>query len=251
MAAPMPVSRHKLLHKEEGFSLSLVWYPPRLRQPLHSHPDCSVSLLLWGSVEEQAAGTVDAVGGRSLSVKPDGLRHANAFGRDGAMLLSMKLHDTALVPRSGGGSTWRPASASLCAGAAAALSEGAGFQDLACDLLAALREKPASMKRPPLWLAQAREALHNSPETSLAALARQASVHRVHLSRAFSACFGETISQFRRRRRLELAVRARLHDGASGTGAAHEAGFADHSHLARTLRRSAGLSLTELTRLLS
>ncbi len=76
----------------------------------------------------------------------------------------------------------------------------------------------------------------------VADLAREAGVHRVHLARAFRDHFGESVTLFARRVRLEAAQRLIAAGGISLAQAAARAGFADQSHLTRVMRAALGLT---------
>lgn len=86
----------------------------------------------------------------------------------------------------------------------------------------------------------AREAVAASPAIGLLELARTVAVSPHHLSRIFRAETGETISRYRNRVRVRLALE-RLAEGEERlTRLAAELGFADHAHLTRTVRAEAG-----------
>ena len=96
----------------------------------------------------------------------------------------------------------------------------------------------------------AREALATAPQRGLPALARELGVSPHHLSRVFHAHIGHTIAQHR----MLLRSRAALHRIAEGEDSlarlAAEVGFADQSHLTRTIRRQTGHTPTQLRGLL-
>jgi AraC-like DNA-binding protein len=99
-------------------------------------------------------------------------------------------------------------------------------------------------------LAAAREALAADPTTTLAALAGNLGVSPHHLSRLFHTGTGMTVSRHRRRLIARLAL-DRIADGERDlAGLAADLGLADQSHLNRVLRAEAGLTPTDLRRLL-
>jgi AraC-like DNA-binding protein len=82
----------------------------------------------------------------------------------------------------------------------------------------------------------AREALAADPQRSLPQVAQQLAVSPHHLSRIFSSATGTTISRHRMRLRVRAAME-RLADGERDLARlAAELGFADQSHLCRTLK---------------
>jgi AraC-like DNA-binding protein len=98
---------------------------------------------------------------------------------------------------------------------------------------------------------EAREVLALAPQRALPALARELGVSPHHLSRIFHAHTGHTITQHR----LSLRCRAALQRIGEGehdlSRLAADAGFADQSHLTRTLRRQIGRTPSQVRKLLS
>jgi AraC-like DNA-binding protein len=86
---------------------------------------------------------------------------------------------------------------------------------------------------------------------SLYELARQQAVSPHHLSRVFHACTGKTVSAYRNQLRVREALERLAEGERSLTGLASDLGFADHAHMARTVRREAGAMPSVLRRLLS
>jgi AraC-like DNA-binding protein len=85
-----------------------------------------------------------------------------------------------------------------------------------------------------------RELLAADPSLSLGALARHTGLSPHHLSRTFTAMTGVTVSEHRRHLRARQALE-RLAGGERDLArVAADAGFADHSHLVRELRRQTG-----------
>lgn len=86
----------------------------------------------------------------------------------------------------------------------------------------------------------AREVIAAHPATGLFELARSVAVSPHHLSRIFSQRTGETISRYRNRIRVRMALE-RLADGETSLARlAGDLGFADQSHLCRVVRREVG-----------
>lgn len=89
---------------------------------------------------------------------------------------------------------------------------------------------------------EARAALVGDPEQSLPVLAQRLAISPHHLSRSFKATTGQTIAGYRIRLRARMALE-RLADGERNlAGLAADLGFADHSHLCRVIRATAGAS---------
>lgn len=86
----------------------------------------------------------------------------------------------------------------------------------------------------------ARQILHAEPRTDVISLARRVGCSPHHLSRAFAQLTGSGVSQYRNRIRVAEAVE-RISDGATDLAAlACDLGFADQSHLTRTVRAHTG-----------
>jgi AraC-like DNA-binding protein len=115
--------------------------------------------------------------------------------------------------------------------------------------IAAARPATTHVRR--TLVAGAREALAADPQRSLPELAHQLAVSPHHLSRIFSSETGTTIS----RHRMRLRVRAAMERLAGGERdlprLAAELGFADQSHLCRTLRSETRLTPSALRTILA
>ena len=86
----------------------------------------------------------------------------------------------------------------------------------------------------------ARAAMLADPGVGLIELSRRVGCSPHHLSRVFVTQTGSTLSRYRSRLRVSLALH-RLGDGERDLSAmAAELGFADHAHLARTIRAHTG-----------
>ena len=137
--------------------------------------------------------------------------------------------------------------------AAVSTDETARFDalDLTSELLAQIaRRLGGRASPPPPYLTQIRELLHETDgAASVSDLAALAGVHRVTLARAFREHLGVTVTGYAQRLRLAAAGRA-LADGAAPARAAARAGFADQSHLTRSMRAAWGTTPGTLRRAL-
>ena len=231
----------------------LIYYPPGMRMKTHRHDVAQFSVLLAGQARETTRqGTFDS---RPLLMeyKPADFCHANEFGADGALQLSININpDTYCLREYFAVQEWR-----LKYGAdmrkewtllanKIARSKNASEDEMemiTADLLTALvksDDRRADL-RPPRWLVRAREAIIET-DKSTETIAADAGVHRVHLSRSFSRHFGQSISATRREARLARALRLLVHHGDRAGAASHAAGFSDQSHLTRSLRAACGLT---------
>jgi AraC family transcriptional regulator len=104
----------------------------------------------------------------------------------------------------------------------------------------------------PAWLARVVDRLHDEPAEphTIAALAADANVHPVHLSRTFRARFGMTAGEYLHRLRVAFVMRE-LARGHALSEVAYAAGFADQSHMTRVCRAMTGATPGELRVLLA
>ena len=115
------------------------------------------------------------------------------------------------------------------------------IEGLALEMLAEVsrRQVRVSDHKPPHWLAQALELLHEqfSEHLTIAYLARSVGVHPVHLAREFRKFYRCTIGEHIRQLRIEHACRELCVSDASLAAIASAAGFSDQSHFSRTFKR--------------
>jgi AraC-like DNA-binding protein len=110
--------------------------------------------------------------------------------------------------------------------------------------VAAGRPSTASARR--RVVGDAREALAENPRAGVVELARCASVSPHHLSRVFQAETGQTISRYRNRLRVRLALERLAAGEPCLARLAADLGFADQAHLARVVRRELGATPSSL-----
>jgi AraC family transcriptional regulator len=108
------------------------------------------------------------------------------------------------------------------------------------------RQRP----KPPLWLEQARELLHDQFQEylTLSNVAGLVGVHETHLCREFRRYYRSTMGEYIRRLRIEFACHQLSTSRTSLSEIALAAGFADQSHFARTFKRVTGMSPTTYRR---
>jgi AraC-like DNA-binding protein len=131
----------------------------------------------------------------------------------------------------------------------AALLRGdeADLEEAVIDMAAGVLEKSApkrvASRRPATALArrrlvnQAREAVFANPHANTIELARGIAASPHHLSRVFRAETGQTISRYRNRLRVRLALERLAQGEPCLARLAADLGFADQGHLARVIRR--------------
>jgi len=115
-------------------------------------------------------------------------------------------------------------------------------ENLTVELLAQVSRRLRSIKSPPpSWLGRVRELMHDtSGSLTVSELADEAGVHRVHLARTFREHYGVSVSRYARQVRVQSALRLLSLGSLPLSRVALEAGFADQSHLTRTMRDAVG-----------
>lgn len=246
----------RALANEESYSpfvWRLAYYAPHTQMQRHRHDVAQFSVLLSGAARETTNnGSVDSTA-MLMEFKPANFCHANEFGPDGALLMSINIDpDDKHLSDNFSFNEWRIGRSHSCRSDWAMLTHkmlSGGAKDvdeletITHDLLADLDETGAREERQPApgWLIRAREAIAET-EDSIQSVANDAGIHRVHLSRSFRRFFGQSISQFRRDLRLSKAVKFLTHDNIAPGPASFAAGFSDQSHLTRSLRAASGLT---------
>jgi AraC-like DNA-binding protein len=102
-------------------------------------------------------------------------------------------------------------------------------------------------RKPPRWLAAARDLLHEhfAEPLSLGDVAKAVNVHPVHLAREFRRWYRCTVGDYTRRVRIDYARDALIRTDVPLVEIAYGAGFSDQSHFTRTFRRLTGMTPAE------
>src|SRR4029077_15444706 len=105
-------------------------------------------------------------------------------------------------------------------------------------------------RRPPSWLDQAVELLHDRyvEDLTIAAVANGVGIHPVHLARSFRRHFGCSPGEFTRFCRLERAARMLTRSDRPLSEIALESGFGDQSQFTRAFARDLGIAPGEYRR---
>ncbi len=118
--------------------------------------------------------------------------------------------------------------------------------DALVRLLVVTLSRVPPLRRPwsvPPWLLQARDALsRQGARMRLRDLAGELGVHPVHLSRAFAAHYGITMSEYRRVQRVARATHLLANGHESITRIAYACGFVDQAHLTRAFKQATGVT---------
>jgi len=254
-------TRQTKLFQSDGLTTLLSHYAPGVVMPKHTHDLHQVSWLLVGHLSEDHGADEKQVEQPSIGVKPVGLEHANDYGRHGALILSINIDPDARRYQDAFSFNewrWTPcAGDGLQTGTTEVLTRliaarGDEAESAIWDLLAlSASGERWTLREVPHWLKQVRDQLSEcTAELDLAAMANEAGVHRVHLSRAFTRSFGVPPSVYRARCRIARSITAALH-GEPLAMAAQSGGFADQAHFSRQTKRATGLPPRRLIDLLA
>jgi len=249
-------SRHASV---DGFLVSLVRFPPLVRLPLHTHERATVAVILSGSFDGLMRGASRPCPAATVITEPPGEPHGNQFERAGADVLTVQpdparadllepfagvlgevnhMRDlgVASVARRAAGELRTPDSVTPLA------VEGLVLELLALAARLRRADALATERRPPCWLGEARDLLHDRFRESLrlADIAAAVGVHPVHLARVFRATYGTPVGTYARGLRLTWAA-GRLRDSGDGIAQiALEAGFFDQAHFTRAFKQHFG-----------
>lgn len=247
--------QRRVLSQGEGRRIVLTWYPPMHTMADHAHDADQRSVLLAGSLQERAGSRMGELIAGVTGYKAAGVKHANLYGPNGALILALDGPAPQAV-RSRGDWLWRGGQAlnPIRRILGATLGGSVCTADAAEDLEALV--EPAALDDesalPPPWLIQVKDAIDDDPAGArVYALAQSVGVHRVHLSRSFASSFGMPISLYRRRAMTAKGVRSLLQNQECAGVAAADAGVADQSHFTRALKAETGLTPCRLAAALS
>jgi AraC family transcriptional regulator len=252
----------KVIKKFEigGLTISENLYPPLFRQPGHTHELASLSFVLTGSYLERCGGQEQTRQRSNFVFRPPQERHAVdyhnevrilsveidaprlAYFRERATALALPLScRTERITRLGQQIykefRWRDTASAL------------SIEGLVLELIAeaARVSVAASGGKSPRWVTLVEEVLRSnfSKPFTLEDLAGIVGVHPVHLARSFRRQKGCTVGQFVRHLRVDFALRQLAETESPLSDIAAAAGFADHSHLTRTIKAHSGLTPSE------
>jgi AraC family transcriptional regulator len=244
-----------------GFRVTRVRFPPLLKLPLHTHERATVAVILTGSFDGLMRSSSHSCPAASVLTEPAGEPHGNLFERAGADVLTIQPDPARLellepfAPALGEVGCIRDlVVAALGQRVAAELRAPDEVTPLAVEglilemlaLTARLRSSPelAGVRRPPRWLAEARDLLHDRRGERLlvADVAGAVGVHPVHLARTFRLHYGTPVGTYLRSLRLAWAAGRLTDTGDDIAQIALAAGFFDQSHFTRTFKRQFGLT---------
>lgn len=243
-------------HQVGVFAVAITDYLPGTAIEWHDHAGPYLTYVARGEYRERLRKSVRHCGAHSIVPHPSGEIHADEFRQatrcinirpDGAWLSRWNMTFDDCRPVTSG------VAASIMKRVRLELRRDDALSPMVAEAL--LLELMAGFAREqqdtpsPAWLRDVHEEVltrFREPVT-LRDLASAAKVHPVHLARAFRRCYGRTVGDLIRERRVDFA-KSRIGAGCSLSDVALEAGFADQSHLTRTFRRLTGMTPAEFRR---
>jgi len=214
----------------------------------HDHAHAHVCIVTSGSFDErQRKGSQWCTAGW-VRYSPGGDRHVMQFGRAGLDCLVVEGMGP-IFPSSDGRTYARHRG---IAALGARLRDELASPDpsplvaeaLALELFAGATRRAGAREpaRRPAWLDRVRDALHDEfrAPPALTELGRIAGRHPLHLTRAFREHFGCSVGSYVRRVQVERARRLLLDSDEPLASVALMAGFADQSHMTRSIRSALG-----------
>lgn len=240
-----------------GLTLAETSYRPGLVVPAHAHESALVTLVMDGALTEERGHRRSLCEKGSLIFHPTAEPHAHRFSDAGGRCFVLQFGSTWLdrmrsfglaEPRSpidlrGSRANWLAGhvyrefrSADAAAGLAIE-----GFALALLGEIARVRTRSESRAKPP-WLVRAVDLLHANlaGAPALGEIAAAVGIHPAHLSRTFHQHFGCTMSEYVRRRRVELARRELVETRRPLAEIAYAAGFSDQAHFSRVFKQITG-----------
>ena len=235
---------------DSGRTLSLTQYAAGESQPRHVHDHTQVSFLLAGQMEEKIGSRLHEVLTSRVCVKRLGVDHSDSWGPAGALIASIRIGTADVegaVPRE----CWMDVDAPSVTALLRLAFSGHGIDQVIDDCLALMPETAETVPiAAPHWLRRARDAAICEDPGSVAQIAREAGVTRVHLARMFRRAYGAPVSLVRQRARASRAIAMIWRGEAPLAEVALAAGFADQSHMSRAVSAATGMGPHRLRALL-
>jgi len=250
--------------KVGGFELSERVYPPGFRTPRHTHKRALFCLVMAGNYTEEYGGRTRECASSTLLYHPPEELHAEYFHDAGGRSFIIEIEPEWLKRLRDQGSVFEPAPGikrGIPELLARRLYKELVQRDEVSDLIieglmmelvgeSSRASSRSEINRPPRWLEQAKDLLHErfAEPLKLADIAHSVSVHPVHLAQVFHKSYRCTIGDYVRRLRVERACHDLANSESPLADIALAAGFCDQSHFTRTFKRLIGIAPSEYRR---
>lgn len=242
----------------KGLLLAEAIYASKLELPKHSHRHGGFCLILQGGYTESYGRTLLECEPSSVKFQPAGEEHSDVYGSEMVRCFIVELQSEWLA-RTGasalvGNNPLVHKSSSLARLMMRLRAEFHSNDDesplliegLILEIIAETSRSRRSLPagKPPLWLQQAREFIHEqfSHPLTLAHIAKFVGVHPVYLAASFRRHYRQSIGEYLRHRRVEFACQKIDTSNDSLAEIALAAGFANQSHFTQTFKRMTGMS---------
>jgi AraC family transcriptional regulator len=247
-----------------GLRLTEIRYDPNLRNPRHSHEDAYIGITLDGNSTQLCEDKVRSSKPWTVMYHPAGEIHSDQFHEGGARELNIEIAPSRLeglrqrslfadcpMDLNGGKAGWVAARLYREFRLMDELS-GVAIEGLTIELMAEiLRQNLKGPRfRPPAWLRQANELIHDrfAERLTLSTIAETVGVHPVHLAREFHRCMGCTVGQRLRQLRVEYACRLLSQNDDPLAEIALAVGFSDQSQFSKTFQTLTGMTPSQYRR---
>jgi len=227
-----------------------MWHWSRESLPLHDHAKPCIHYFLSGHYLESFESKVVIAGPGSLLMKAANEPHANMMGAEASLALRIELRNSTALPFVKTGYLASPSAKATFALEQLALELKSGLpnETLERSTAAALAAISATCAEDERSVEEcAAHALLSSPSQHIRidTLAKELRLHRSHLARRFQNRYGCGMREFALRHQAMVALEHAAFDGMNVGEAVIEAGFYDHSHGTRVLKKVLGRSPSE------
>jgi AraC family transcriptional regulator len=243
--------------------LRISRYQARTEMPPHQHDEPSLGLVVSGVFLEHIGKDERTYSRGTASFCPASMTHSQTFGPTGVRQIIFKPDSSCLeyltdckVRLDEAPHTHSASFRDLGDKLLGEMRQDDEFSAIACEgimleIVAIFGRKSAADSatiKPPSWLRQAREFMHENACCSLtmSQIARAAGRHEIHVAREFRRFFGCSAGTYLRGLRIEEAERLLLlKRPVSISEIALSCGFASHSHLCREFKAHFGVTPSE------
>lgn len=244
--------------KVAGFELSERVYPPGFQTPKHTHKRALFCFVIAGNYTEEYGGRTRECNSSTLLFHPPDELHAEHFHDLGGRSFIIEIEPEWLKRLRDQGIVVQPAPG-IKGGVAELLAQRLYkelvqrdevsdliIEGLMMELIGETSRGGAMVEvnQPPRWLEQAKDLLHErfAEPLKLADIAREVSVHPVHLAQIFHKSYRCTVGDYVRRLRVERACHDLANSELPLADIALAAGFCDQSHFTRIFKRLIGIA---------